>query len=78
MLPLTDMLFATVTLPLFATRNFDALPIMKLIAAARRDVVDAVFVGRIVEPLKLAQRAVLVVKQHAGIRAAPALVFCTA
>ena len=58
-------------LPLGATKNLDVPPSMKLIdrwpARAIGDVVDAVFVGDVVEPLELAERAVLVVEEHAGV-----------
>ena len=35
--------------------------------AVLRDVVDAVFVGEVVEALELAERAVLIVEEHAGV-----------
>ena len=45
-------------LPLLATMNREALPVMKLIGARPRgDVVDPVFVGAVVEALELRQRA---------------------
>ena len=55
------------------TKKRELLPIMKLmepsnwLRAVPGDVVDAVFVGDVVEALELAERVVLVVEEHAGV-----------
>src|SRR5262245_30474981 len=55
---------ATVT----ANEEFRATPEHEIEGSARSDVVDPVFVSRVVESLKLSQSAVLVIEQHARIR----------